>query len=181
MTSSPGRRDHGTTLVLGLGNPLMTDDGIGLAALEWLRDDWILPDEVVLRDGGTWGLRLLPDVEDAARLLLVDAVDVGRPPGTIVVLERDELPRFLSHKLSPHQVGVRDLLALAELRGRLPDDTVAMGIQPVRVELGSGVSSEADAAMDELVSRILDRLERWGHEARARGGHPLREEAACTR
>ena len=172
-----GRSAHGTTLVLGLGNPLMTDDGIGLAALERLRDGWTLPDEVVLRDGGTWGLRLLPDVEDAARLLLLDAVDVGAEPGTVVVLERDELPRFLSHKLSPHQVGVRDLLALADLRGALPKETVAMGIQPARVELGPDISSESHAAMAGLVGRVLRRLERWGHRVR----EPEGGEVACTR
>lgn len=169
-----------TTLVLGLGNPLMTDDGIGLAALERLRSAWELPPEVVLRDGGTWGLRLLPDVEDADRLLLLDAVDVDAPAGSVVVLERDRLPRFLSHKLSPHQVGVRDLLALAELRGTLPEETVAMGIQPIRVELGSEVSSEARDALDRLVEHVVDRLARWGHPVRARRT-PAGEEAACTR
>lgn len=169
-----------TTLVLGLGNPLMTDDGIGLAALERLRSAWELPPEVVLRDGGTWGLRLLPDVEDADRLLLLDAVDVDAPAGSVVVLERDRLPRFLSQKLSPHQVGVRDLLALAELRGTLPEETVAMGIQPTRVELGSEVSSESRDALDRLVERVVDRLAEWGHPVRARRT-PVGEEAACTR
>lgn len=177
--SPGGRPGADTTLVLGLGNPLMSDDGIGLAALERLRAAWELPPEVILRDGGTWGLRLLPDVEDAARLLLLDAVDVDAPPGSVVVLERERLPRFLSQKLSPHQVGVRDLLALAELRGRLPPETVAMGIQPTRVELGAEVSPETRDALDALVERVVDRLARWGHPARARrtaGG-----EAACTR
>lgn len=151
------------TLVIGLGNPLMTDDGIGLAALERLGEDWIVPDDVQLSDGGTWGLRLLPQIEDARRLLLLDAIDVGGTPGSVVVLERPEIPRYLRQELSPHQVGLRDVLALAELRGRLPPETVAMGIQPTRVELGDRVSPETLAALEELVDRAADRLVRWGH------------------
>lgn len=166
-----------TTLVIGLGNPLMTDDGIGLAALERLREGWGFPDDVELSDGGTWGLRLLPQIEDAGKLLLLDAIDVGEERGSVVVLEREEIPRYLRHELSPHQVGLRDVLALAELRGRLPSETVAMGIQPGRVELGDGISPEASASLDALAERAVRRLLGWGHavvpRARATGSGEL--------
>lgn len=175
------------TLVIGLGNPLMTDDGIGLAALERLRESWSVPDDVLLSDGGTWGLRLLPQIEDAGRLLLLDAIEVDGDPGDVVVLERADIPRYLSHELSPHQVGLRDVLALAELRGRLPSETVAMGIQPVRVELGDRISSEASSSLDALVERAVERLRRWGHEVVRRPGARPGTDAAkrgavpCTR
>jgi len=171
------RETEGRTLVIGLGNPLMTDDGIGLAALERLESEWEIPAEVERVDGGTWGLRLLPEIEDAGRVLLIDAVDVGRPAGEVVVLELDEIPRFLSAKLSPHQVGVRDVLALAALRGRLPAETVAMGIQPARIEMGTEISDEARASLDELVGRVVERLADWGSAPRPRPAL----EAACTR
>lgn len=175
------------TLVIGLGNPLMTDDGIGLAALDRLRRGWRFPDDVLLVDGGTWGLRLLPQIEDAGRLLLLDAIDVGGTGGEVVVLERDEIPRYLRQELSPHQVGLRDVLALAELRGRLPRDTVAMGIQPSRVALGDAVSEATLASLDELVGRAVRRLTRWGHAvdalevSRIDGDGDARGAVPCTR
>ena len=164
----------GPTLVVGLGNPLMTDDGIGLAALARLVERWELPDEVTPLDGGIWGLRLLPEIEAAGRLLLLDAIDAGQAPGTVIELEAEAIPRFFQAHLSPHQVGVRDLLALATLRGSLPGDTVALGIQPFEVELSLDLSPVVAAALDELVERAVRRLETWGHRVRPR-------EPACTR
>jgi hydrogenase maturation protease len=145
----------------------MRDDGIGLAALERLASAWEFPDDVELVDGGTWGLRLLPEIEDAERVLLIDAIDVGRPEGAVIVLERAEIPMFLSAKLSPHQVGVRDVLALAALRDRLPADTVAMGIQPARIELGTELSDEAEASLAALLERVVERLALWGRAPKA--------------
>ena len=167
--------DGPPTLVVGFGNPLMTDDGIGLAALERLRERWPPPAEVELLDGGTWGLFLLPRFEDATRILLLDAIDAGQEPGTVVELSGAAIPRAWSGGLSPHQVGVRDLVALATLRGTLPVDLVAMGIQPMRVRMGTALSDVAAAALDELVDRAIGRLEGWGHAA-----VPGPAGAACT-
>ncbi|MDH5234327.1 MAG: HyaD/HybD family hydrogenase maturation endopeptidase [Gemmatimonadota bacterium] len=150
------------TLVIGLGNPLMGDDGVGLAALARLREDWRL-DGVTLLDGGTWGLSLLPDIEDADRLVLVDAIAAHRQPGEIVVLERGDLPIYLSRKLSPHQVDMKDALALAEWRGRLPHDVVAIGVQPDVVELGTELSEAVGSQLDALVCAVVRHLEGWGH------------------
>jgi hydrogenase maturation protease len=151
------------TLVIGLGNPIMADDGLGIAALERMREGWTLPESVRLVDGGTWGMNLLPLVEEASEVLLLDAIDGGRPVGQLIVLERDEVPRFLGHKLSPHQIDLREVLALAELRGGLPEKLVAMGLQPARVEMFSGLSPELECGMDALLTAVLERLEQWGH------------------
>jgi hydrogenase maturation protease len=150
------------TVVIGLGNPLLGDDGIGLAALQRLRAEWSLPDSVELVDGGIWGMRLLPDIEDADRLVLVDAIDIGGVPGTLQVLEREEIPRYLETKLSPHQVDLRDVLALADLRGTLPQETVAIGLQPAAVEWSEAMSREVCAGLDALVEAVVRRLEDWG-------------------
>ncbi len=114
------------TVVIGLGNPLMGDDGLGLAVLDELRTGYAFPPDVELVDGGTWGMNLLPVIEDADELILIDAIDVGATPGAFVRLEHHRLPRYLATKISPHQVDLRDVLALAELRGTLPADTVAL-------------------------------------------------------
>jgi hydrogenase maturation protease len=152
----------GQILVIGLGNPIMGDDGLGLAALDRLRREWSLPESVHLVDGGTWGMNLLPLVEDAERVVFLDAIDVGTAPGALVQLERKDLPRFLALKLSPHQIGLEEVLAVAELRGRLPGQLVAMGLQPGRVEMVSGLSPEVDCRLDELISAVVERLTAWG-------------------
>jgi hydrogenase maturation protease len=151
------------TVVIGLGNPLMGDDGLGLAALERLQDTWELDEDVKLVDGGTWGLSLVPASEDAQRLVLVDAIAAHRDPGEIIELGRDRLPIYLSRKLSPHQVDMRDALAVAELRGRLPNDIVAIGVQPAAVELGTELSPVVADRVDALVRTVIAQLERWGH------------------
>lgn len=154
------------TVVIGLGNPLMGDDGVGLVVLERLRDEWRL-DGVELVDGGTWGLSLLPAIEDAERLLLVDAIAAHAKPGDIVELSRDRLPIYLSRKLSPHQVDMRDALAVAELRGRLPNDVVAIGVQPELVALGTELSATVARQLEPLVRAVIAQLERWGHTCEA--------------
>lgn len=163
MSECPGR-----TVVIGLGNPLMTDDGAGLAALRALSEGWTFTGDVALVDGGTWGMNLLPIVEEADRVLLLDAVHVRARPGTVVEMERAELPRFFALKLSPHQIDLKDVLALAELRGTLPEDTIAIGVEPDRIEMGTELSAVVQAALSEVVERAVRRLEGWGHLATER-------------
>ena len=151
------------TLVIGLGNPLMGDDGLGVAALERLASGWVLPPEVQLLDGGTSGLQLLPHIEDAHRVLLLDVIGAGTAPGRLVVLEREALPRFFAHKLSPHEVALRDVLALAELRGRLPAALAAVGLQPGVVTLSPGLSAEVEAGLPAMLEAVVGRLRAWGH------------------
>lgn len=151
------------TVVVGLGNPLMGDDGLGLAALEALRARWQFSPAVTLIDGGTWGLTLLPTLEDAERALLIDAINVDGTPGTLVELSREQLPRALVTKLSPHQIDLREVLALAELRGTLPRTIVALGIQPAAITMGTSLSAPVTATLPVLIDRIVTRLSTWGH------------------
>ena len=154
--------------VLCAGNPLVGDDGVGLAVLERLRAGWEWPDAVRLEDGGTWGLALLPIVEEAERLLVVDAIDVGAPPGTPVSLARDEIPRHFHQKLSPHQIDLREVFALCTLRGTLPTEVRALGIQPGRVEWAEALSPEVAAGVEALAARVVDAVADWGHPPVAR-------------
>lgn len=161
----------GMTVVIGLGNPLMTDDGLGLAALERLREAYAIPPDVELVDGGTWGMNLLPVIEDAASVILVDAIDTGASPGTAARIERGRLPRYLATKISPHQVDLRDVIALAELRGTLPERTVALGLQPARVELGNSLSDLLRCRLDDLVALVAQELTHQGHRCEATAVH----------
>jgi hydrogenase maturation protease len=166
MTPETGRR---STVVLGLGNPLMGDDGLGLAVLERLRSEWEVPTHVDLVDGGTWGMNLLPIIEDADRLILIDAIRTGAAPGTLVTLERANLPRYLAHKLSPHQIDLKEVLALAELRGTLSEATVAIGAEPAVVELSTELTPLLEAQVDAVARRVVERLAAWGHRCQPRG------------
>ena len=166
------------TVVIGLGSPLMGDDGLGLTALEALRGGAAFDPEPLLVDGGTWGMNLLPVIESAERLLLVDAIRAGGAPGELVVLERESLPRGLGIKLSPHQIDLQEVLALAEIRGRLPLEAVAMGLEPERVELGCELSPVVTSGLDALLERIGEQLVAWGH---ARATSPAAADAAGSR
>lgn len=171
------------TVVIGVGSPLMGDDGLGLVALEGLRSGWRFEPYVELVDGGTWGMNLLHFIEGADRVLILDAIDAGLDPGALAVLEREELPRFLDRSLSPHQVDLRDVLAVARFRGTLPAETVALGLQPDRVELHDGLSPLLEARLGTLLSAAVERLEAWGHAASPRSSDGSRRPGSgpCTR
>lgn len=159
----------GYDVVLGVGNPLMGDDGLGIAVAAHMQSAWNDGEApgLMIVDGGTWGMNLLPIIEQARRLLIVDAIDRGAAPGTFVTLQRDEIPRYFGRTLSPHQLDLREVLALAELRGSLPEETTAVGIQPAQIELSLELSPEVTAAVPALLDDIEARLRRWGYTARA--------------
>ena len=156
-------KNRGEALVIGLGNPLMGDDGLGLAALDRLRTQWELPATVRLVDGGTWGMNLLPLFEDAEAVVLIDAIDAGRDPGELILLERDEVPRFLGLKLSPHQIDLREVIALAAFRERLPERLVVIGLQPERVEMSAALTPAVARHVGKVVTGVVARLGSWGH------------------
>jgi hydrogenase maturation protease len=171
LRPAPPRR----TTVIGLGNPLMGDDGLGVLAIQRLQDRYVLPPSVEVIDGGTWGMRLLPAIEDAESLLLIDAIDLGRAPGILVVLSRDEIPRTFVHKLSPHQIDVGEVVALCDLRGRFPRQALAIGLQPEHIAFGSGLSECVASRLDTVAGAVVHQLEAWGHACRPRAEPMARE------
>jgi hydrogenase maturation protease len=152
-------------LVLGIGNLLWADEGLGVRAAEMLADRWALPEGVTVLDGGTQGLYLLPFVEEAEALLVFDAVDYGLPPGTLKIVRDAQVPSFLgARKMSLHQTGFQDVLATAELRGRAPAELTLIGVQPAELEdYGGGLTPEVDAVLPDAVAAGVEELAaRWG-------------------
>ena len=149
-------------LILALGNLLLGDDGLGIGALERLQDRYELPPQVRCVDGGVLGLELMAHVAGATRLLAIDAVRNGQPPGTLVRLEGEEIPCRLSLKLSMHQVSFADILALSQLRGAVPPQLVVWGLEPAVLETGVGLSPAVAAGMDALVEAVAGELRQWG-------------------
>jgi hydrogenase maturation protease len=150
-------------LVLGLGNVVCTDDGAGVAAIHRLLRQYAMPDGVVALDGGTLGLSLLPLVDSAAQVILVDAIAAEAPPGTQVRIEGDEVAPAVYERLSPHQIGVSDLLAGASLLDKYPDRVVILGVVPASIELGLERTPAVEAAIPRLVERVVEELTALGY------------------
>lgn len=155
-------------VVLALGNLLRRDEGLGIRALQHLQEICELPERVLLVDGGTLGLELLSYLEDADRLLILDAALTDGPPGTLLRAAGDDIPAFLGIRTSPHEVGLADLLAVAHLRGVAPDEIVLLGMQPDTIELGWELSPSVAAHLPTLVEAAVAELQRWGTQVRTR-------------
>ena len=155
-------RSNGKTLVLGLGNIIMRDEGLGVRACERLTQRYRLPDDVTVLDGGTLGLDLLPYLEGVNDLLIIDAVSAGAPPGSLVRLENEQIPQTLALKTSMHQVGLQELLAVMALRGQTPPRVVLWGMEPLILEPGLDLSEPVLANLDTLVASVVAELRSWG-------------------
>jgi len=155
-------RSNGKTLVLGLGNIIMRDEGLGVRACERLTQRYRLPDDVTVLDGGTLGLDLLPYLEGVNDLLIIDAVSAGAPPGSLVRLENEQIPQTLALKTSMHQVGLQELLAVMALRGQTPPRVVLWGMEPLILEPGLDLSEPVLANLDTLVTSVVAELRSWG-------------------
>ena len=153
-----------TITILGLGNLLWADEGFGVRAAETLFARYALPDHVDVIDGGTQGLLLLPWIEQAYSLILFDAIDFGLPPGTLHLCRDGAVPAYLTaKKMSLHQTGFSEVLALAELQGRLPRRIVLIGVQPVELEdFGGSLTAPVRAQIDPAIDAALGVLADWG-------------------
>jgi len=146
------------TLILGVGNLLLTDDGVGIHVIRSLEQFAHLPDGVRVIDGGTLGLNLLGYLENNERLIIVDAMDTGVQPGIITRLSGEQLPAYFSLKLSPHQVAIPDLLLAAQLIGCYPRKVIVLGIQPGSTAVGLDLSPVVAGKVDQLVAAVLNEL-----------------------
>jgi len=152
-------------LVLGVGNALLQDDGVGIHVARSLRDRSSKDSDLDIIDGGTIGLALLPEVEDADALVIVDAADLGQPPGSIRVFVDDEVDAHLSGKRrSVHEVAVLDLLAAAGIRGRRPAHCALVAIQPQSTEWGLEPTPGVRAAIPLACDAIQSITRSWRHE-----------------
>lgn len=148
------------TLVLGVGNLLLTDDGVGIHTIQRLQEAQTFPEEVQVLDGGTCGLDLLQYLEGVERLIIVDAAQLGQPAGTIVRMEGEQVPAFLSLKTSPHEIGLPELLFAAKLTDIYPQEVVVFGVQPESIETSLGLTPALAARVDELVEMLAAEVKR---------------------
>lgn len=145
-------------VVLGVGNTIRADEGIGVRVVEALEREYALPDGVVAIDAGTSSMEMLEDISDLDFLLVIDAVNDGKLPGSLIRLSGDDVPVFFRRNLSPHGIGLSDVLAALELLGKTPKETIVLGLQPVTMELSLDMSAQAAACVPQLVAQVVEEL-----------------------
>jgi len=171
MRTTPAEGRFALT-ILGLGNVLCQDDGLGVRAVAQLLRRFVItadpheppreaPDVRVL-DGGTLGLSLLPVLQTTRVALLVDAIDDGSPPGTLVRLVGHEVVARAALRLSVHQIGVADLLSASDLVGDGPDELILLGLVPSETALAVGLSPIVARALPALVMSLADEIRHHG-------------------
>ncbi|MEZ5729323.1 MAG: hydrogenase maturation protease [Burkholderiaceae bacterium] len=150
------------TLVLGLGNRLLADDAAGPLAIDRLEARGAGTSDIRLRDGGTIGLALLPEIEDAQALIAIDAAAFGEPPGTVRVFEGADMDAQLGgRKRTAHEVALADLISAAMFSGTLPARRALVAVQPGSTELALSPTPAVAAAIDTLCDAVDGLLERW--------------------
>lgn len=149
-------------LVLGIGNVLMNDDAAGALVVRELEEKYADKDENLrVIEGGTLGLDLLPLVEWADRLVIADAVDLDLPAGTVVKIKGEDVAPVFENKLSPHQMGMKDLLLTAELAGYRPPVVVLYGIQVKSIQMDMTLSPEVASGCPKLKKYIEEEIKNF--------------------
>ena len=154
------------TLVLGIGNTLLRDEGVGVRVVQSLRHRPALPEGVTLLDGGTLSFTLTETIQRHANLVVVDATQLDAPPGTVRCFEDEAMDEFLGNcKRSAHEVGLLDLMDIARLTDSLPRHRALVAIQPGSIDWGTEPTAEVGAAIPEAASRVEALLHRWQQAA----------------
>ncbi len=151
--------------VMGVGNVLLRDEGFGVKLLYLLEAKYEFPENVVLIDGGTAGIFLSPEIDYLNKLLIVDVVKADGQPGEIRIYEKEDF--FIDRlplKLSPHQLGLQEVLLLNEIKGTCPEDVKLIGVIPKSIETGTGLTPELESKLPEVEKVVLQILKEWGVE-----------------
>ena len=147
--------------VVGVGNLLLSDDGVGIHAIRRLRNDSRVGPMARLIDGGTVGTDLLAEVCGCEKLLIVDAVDAGLPPGTTIRMDFSGPDPQKIDTRNAHQSGIPGLLDDLRLLGQAPSEVVLVGVQPAAVGLGTRLSPEVAGALSAVSAEVVRQLDRW--------------------
>ena len=155
-------------LVLGMGNVLLEDEGLGVRALEELQRRFQAPPGVEWLDGGTTGMGLLDQIIGCRHLLVLDAVQTGAQPGTLVRMTGQEVPVYFGLRVTPHQLGLSDVLATLELTGEQPESVTVLGLVPRSMEMSLQLSDVIDARLNCLLEAAVKELEKLGYPLQPR-------------
>ncbi len=151
------------TLVLGIGNTLLTDEGAGVHALRCLAEEYPALADVELMDGGTLSFTLAGPIEETSRLIVIDAAQLGAEAGAVRVFEGVDMDHFVGHnkKSSVHEVGLVDLMTVALLAGRMPSRRALIGIQPENLDWGLEPTAAVQRGIREACAHAVQLIQRW--------------------
>ena len=156
--------DSGRVTVLGIGNILLSDEGVGVHVVDLLREQYAFSPAIDLVDGGTMGLDLLPLFQTRDKILIIDAVDFGKAAGHVGVLNGNNIPSVLNSKLSVHHIGLSDVLFAAKLMREAPPDVCLVGVQPKYLDVGLDMTDEVRAQLNTIIDHVLKKLKDWNIE-----------------
>jgi len=150
-------------LIFGAGNLLLTDEGFGVHFIRYLQNNYVFPEDVELYDGGTLGIMVTHMLEDADRVYLVDVIDAKGEPGDIFRYEKDDfMLGKLPIKMSPHQIGIQEVLSLSEIRDRCPDKISLFGVIPSSYEAGVELSPLLEEKLPGLAELVVSEINASG-------------------
>ncbi|WP_025121456.1 MULTISPECIES: HyaD/HybD family hydrogenase maturation endopeptidase [unclassified Serratia (in: enterobacteria)] len=149
-------------LILGIGNLLLGDEAVGVRIVEALEQRYRLPAHVEVLDGGTSGMELMEIMADRDHLIVADAVLTGAAPGSIAVLYDEEIPALFTRKVSPHQLGLSDVLMALRLTDEFPRRLTLVGVVPESLEPGIGLTTVVSQAIEPALAQILLALQESG-------------------
>jgi len=147
-----------SALVLGVGNVLLGDEGIGIRVVEELENRFSFPEDVMILDGGTAGIELLRYIEGRDLLIVIDAMRADLAPGTVFRVEDEDVPKRFMSRISPHQIGLSDLLAAGILSDQIPERMILFGVEPERLETGIYLSPVVESSLEKIIKAILEEL-----------------------
>ncbi len=149
-------------VVLGIGNVLLSDEGLGVHVVRRLEERYAVPPLVEVIDGGTAGMDLLDRVAGADALAIVDCAALGEAPGTVREIEGEGVPAFFQTRLSPHQIGLSDLLGAVMLLGEMPERLALIAAEPESLELDLSMTDAGERAAETALTALVARLSVWG-------------------
>ena len=151
------------TLILGIGNTLLTDEGIGIHVMRELADSQLLQGNIEFLDGGTLSFTLASPIEECQQFIVIDASEISSKPGTVQVFENEQMDHFIStgNKKSVHEVGLVDVMSIAMLSGRLPAKRALIGIQPDILDWGEAPTGPVQQAIPVACQHVRDLLSKW--------------------
>ena len=147
--------------VLGIGNLIMQDEGVGIHVIRKLETEYIFQPEIELIDGGTSGSELYGFFEDNDKMIIVDAVNFDEEPGFIGTIEKDDILKRLNTKLSMHNLGLTDVLSHVKLLDIEPSEIFLVGIQPAVIELHDELSDIISERVDRILEVVCMKLTEW--------------------
>jgi len=161
MIRPEGPRDSGRISVLGIGNILLSDEGVGVHAVNAIKKKYAFSPEIEILDGGTMGLDLLPVFQTQNKIIIIDAVDFKKEPGHVGAIEGNKIPTVLNTKLSVHHIGFSDLLYAAKLTRDIPPEVYLVGIQPKSLDVSLEMTDEIRTRLDDVIDLAIQKLKEW--------------------